>query len=242
MPAKLTQRIILGSLVATAILGIIPARGAKATEPLPEVTIHVRNYAGVEPGTLAEAEKVATSIFHKAGLQTRWVDTGTGALNSTPASRNDLDLSHLQLSILSGAMAQRMNRSDGVMGVAPGAGRDRRLVYVFYAGVAAMSDALVARSHSTHLWPASRGLILGAVIAHELGHILLNLEVHSSVGIMRGDWCPLDFERAARGELLFTEGQAQTIRVELARRATIRQQIERAQDHGSDPGAVSPNR
>jgi hypothetical protein len=48
--------------------------------------------------------------------------------------------------------------------------------------------------------------VFGAVIAHELGHIVLGAGSHSSIGIMRPKWRQEDFE-PARGALLFTRHQ-----------------------------------
>jgi len=57
-------------------------------------------------------------------------------------------------------------------------------------------------------------------IAHEIGHLLLNLETHSATGIMRGDWDLRDLQGVATGFLLFTPQQAEIIRTEVARRAS----------------------
>ena len=67
-----------------------------------------------------------------------------------------------------------------------------------------------------------KGHILGHVIAHEFGHLLLNLDSHSPTGIMRGMWDTNDFAAATYGDLLFTPQQAEVIRVDVARR--VRQQ------------------
>src|SRR5215831_2320685 len=50
--------------------------------------------------------------------------------------------------------------------------------------------------------PATVDQILGAMIAHELGHVLLNLPSHTETGIMRGDWDLKDLEDFAYGDLL----------------------------------------
>ena len=56
------------------------------------------------------------------------------------------------------------------------------------------------------------------MIAHELGHVLLNLPSHTGTGIMRGDWDLKDLEDIAYGYLLFMPQQAETMLVEVARR------------------------
>jgi hypothetical protein len=52
-------------------------------------------------------------------------------------------------------------------------------------------------------------------MAHELGHILLNLDVHPSKGLMRGDWNLRELQRAAVGHLIFTSEEGKQIRQEV---------------------------
>ena len=56
------------------------------------------------------------------------------------------------------------------------------------------------------------GLLLGYVIAHELGHLLLPAHSHSSSGLMRPD---LDMERAATKKLRLTADQIALIQERL---------------------------
>jgi hypothetical protein len=59
--------------------------------------------------------------------------------------------------------------------------------------------------------------MLGHVIAHEIGHLLLNVQTHSASGIMRGRWDLWDVQNAIYGHFLFTRQQAETIRGEVGR-------------------------
>ena len=52
-----------------------------------------------------------------------------------------------------------------------------------------------------------RGILMGHVIAHELGHLLLETPEHSVEGIMRARWGQSDLDRAAQGLLLFHPSQ-----------------------------------
>ena len=54
--------------------------------------------------------------------------------------------------------------------------------------------------------------MLGHVIAHEVGHLLLPTYSHSPTGLMRGEWDKRQVRDAARGALTFTDAQAQKIR------------------------------
>jgi len=62
------------------------------------------------------------------------------------------------------------------------------------------------------------GRILGEMMAHELGHVLLNLASHSHTGIMKGLWDLGDLWNAEYGSLLFTKEEAASLRTEAVRR------------------------
>lgn len=57
--------------------------------------------------------------------------------------------------------------------------------------------------------------ILGNVIAHELGHLLLGSNSHTPTGIMRARWDDKELRKAAMGDLLFTADQAESMRRKL---------------------------
>jgi hypothetical protein len=58
---------------------------------------------------------------------------------------------------------------------------------------------------------ASPSIVLGAAIAHELGHLLISKE-HTAVGIMQPYLNQSDFRDAREGRLLFTSEQAEAVR------------------------------
>lgn len=53
--------------------------------------------------------------------------------------------------------------------------------------------------------------LLGCVMAHEIGHLLLQSKVHSSEGLMRADFRPADLKRAGQRQLKFTLKQGEAI-------------------------------
>jgi hypothetical protein len=189
------------------------------------VIIHVYNSAEVDHKTLMEAEKVATEIFRKVGAESRWLDV---ALTSESKQENSADqesfnLSHIRVNIYPRLMDERLGLSNKVLGLAPGTGPDRQVIYVFYDRVEALAHSQVrAVFEGSIRRPATTGQILGHAIAHEIGHLLLNLESHSATGIMRGDWNLNDLQSVASGFLLFTPQQAEVIRAEVARRVGLR--------------------
>ena len=191
------------------------------SEP-PTITLHVYNYAEVDHKTLMGAEKVAAVIFRKAGVESLWVEAAPSSENKGANSKNQEWLSHLahfQIVIFPLSMAEPLHLPDNALGLAPGAGPDRLRVYVFYNRVESLAReqtrAQIKGSVCTQAGPAQ---ILGTVIGHEIGHLLLNLKSHSDVGIMRGGWDHNDLQTISYGSLLFTPQQAEVIRADVSRR------------------------
>jgi hypothetical protein len=53
--------------------------------------------------------------------------------------------------------------------------------------------------------------LLGYVMAHEIGHVLLHSTAHSSEGLMRKEFRPGDLKKAGQRLLKFTSEQAEAI-------------------------------
>jgi len=209
--------------ILIAFAGAVPNEAAPATKISDAFTIHVRNYANVDSKTLAAAEKVAGEIFRHARVGARWVDEATGnPVEIKPEGQGagtSLGVSDLSLSLYTHSMAEVLRLSDKVMGLPPGSGPDRQMVFVFYDSLEPLAERqVVAMRKGDITRPATRGQILGHMIAHELGHVLLNQTSHLPVGIMRGDWTLKDLQDAAFGTLLFTPQQSEVLRAEVARR------------------------
>ena len=61
-------------------------------------------------------------------------------------------------------------------------------------------------------------VVLGGVLAHEIGHLLLGTNSHGSIGLMQAQPRPIDWQRAARGALGFTKAEARKLRESVRRR------------------------
>jgi hypothetical protein len=62
------------------------------------------------------------------------------------------------------------------------------------------------------IWTSSRPVVLGHVIAHEVGHLLLGEGGHSRTGLMTADWNRAELERINQRAFTFTSQQAKEIR------------------------------
>jgi hypothetical protein len=136
---KTTLRWTLGAalVMASGLTGLDRAEAAASSETSPAITIHVHNYARVAPKTLAEAEEVASGIFQKAGVETRWVNI---VLIAESDQGNSVDhhartLADIQVSIFPHVMYDPASLPKNVMGLAPGNGPDRHLVYIFESNI-----------------------------------------------------------------------------------------------------------
>jgi hypothetical protein len=203
--------------------GVLPrqaAAGSVGSEA--SFTVQIYNYAGVDPRTLREAENVGAGIFRNAGEKTDWLDSAEAGHFALHRSA-DLPLTSLlrfQVRILSPEMAAHLDLNGSEMGLASGKGLDRLIVYICYSRIPELAKRqLTAKTHGTITRNATSGQILGAMIAHELGHLMLNLASHSETGIMRGNWDLKDLGDIADGVLCFTPQQSERIQTDIARRA-----------------------
>ena len=227
------QYLISGLILAVGLGQSGTAASADQAEPSLTITVHVFNYAQVDQETLSQAKEVATQIFRKVGVDTIWIEQDPNSPQGP-----SMNASNFQVNILTEQMAKILGLPDTTLGLAPGTPqeRGRRQVYVFYHRVEYLAEqqlmALVmdreARARAT------KGQILGHAMAHEIGHVLLNLESHSSKGVMRGPWNLNDLQLASHGQLLFTSGQAEVIRAEVVRRVRLHGTLEMARLEVSD--------
>ena len=229
MKTTLRWTLNVGLALTSGFTGLGHIAAAASSETSSAITVHVYNYAGVAPKTLTETEEVATGIFRKAGVEIRWADIVLTAESSraNSADHSTFTLADIQLSIFPREMYERTRVPNNVMGLAPGTGQDRRLVYIFDANVEARFWRLVGAHCGGRMErQVSKAQLLGHAIAHELGHLLLNQQVHSAQGIMRGEWGFTDYRDMTNGMLLFTPQQAELLRVDVRRRSGQQENLE----------------
>ena len=167
-----------------------------------EITISVYDYARVSTELLAAAEEDARRVFRQAGVETVWATCLPKLEKIQPSDCYIVDTTHLMLKILPRAIsAQARDRSD-VLGMALVDGKGvGYYAYVFY-------DSVQRVAEERKLGHA----VLGDVLAHEIGHLLLGSNSHSVSGIMSAHWYGEDLRRISEAAMLFTPSQARMLR------------------------------
>jgi hypothetical protein len=195
----LTLRISAAGLVMAGVLGGMPEGAwAGATGAL-EMRILIVNHAGAPPEVLTVAERAAARVFDQIAIQTSWHVSGLKAGSGLDQIEDDLG-SAIIVSLLSEPMELQMKAPPTVMGIAVPGGR---LAKIMYGRVEGMAQAV-----NTDL-----ATVLGHVIAHEIGHLLLSRDAHSSGGIMSATLNP---QLAARGVLWFSPAEGTVARARVA--------------------------
>ena len=186
-------------ITAAAGLGMALLMGGQAAARERPLALTVRVYTADTDFTteqLAEAEAQAAKVYAEAGVTLRWVHESRNEESAEPGTYA------VRLILLSGAKAQKVialqHAEDGVLGLAAGLTRS---AYIFCNRVV-ITAGLNGISHVN---------MLGYAIAHELGHLVLPPNSHSSSGIMRASVYP----RTAR-LAYFTDKQGMVIRSFLA--------------------------
>jgi hypothetical protein len=155
------------------------------------VHVLVSDAAGIPVQVAAEARQTTERIFRRFNVEISWVD---------PASSNlDLTMPYV-IRVVRSTNSQWHDASSRSLGFAMPGTRVATVVYPRVLQIAGDS--------------AGVGVVLGHVISHELGHLLLRQTAHSASGLMQAE---MDVTGAEQGRLLFTPEQADAIRANLSR-------------------------
>ena len=186
-----TLRNLVGLMAGVTL--ILAGSPAWATSPV--ILVYIDNHAPIRPEALAQAKEYATEVYAAAGLSMAWEERAV--VDTQPVAVR------LTVALLSGSgeerVAEEIDAKAATLGFAPDGSRR---AYIFCRRIA-------GRARSTG---ESVGVVLGRVLAHELGHLLLPRQGHSDTGIMRAQ-----LDQWLFGIPAFTDAQAMFIRTSLAR-------------------------
>jgi hypothetical protein len=171
----------------------------------PAITVRVVDFAAMPGRTLPQAENVAARILSKAGVDIHWLDCSVADVEPSGCSQTP-GLADLFLRIVISIPHQMSGDALGIAALDAVGGTGQ------YATVYYGRGENVAETSQADAFP-----ILGAAMAHEIGHLLLGAR-HSPKGVMCGHWHWEELQRLSKGALLFTLEQGEDLRAEINRR------------------------
>jgi len=196
------NRIVWTFLCLSLIVVAVKALPASASEEpaYPTILVQVYNYSHASSMVVKTAEKQAGYILGRAGVRVLWSDCSVASVKAiqNPCRK---DAGKIRLELLSTGAGNGSRCSVWGVAVHPGLAR------VYYEPVYRLAVEYAVES--------GLGRILGTVIAHEMGHLLLGPNGHDGIGIMQPYWTFDQVRRALMGVLQFTPQQSKTIRVRL---------------------------
>jgi hypothetical protein len=202
--------------IAVSLLGAInlassDAGFANVAEPSAMLRVRVNNYTQASPSIVAKAEREAGRILGEAGLRMVWLDCPMEHYGGVHVQQNPclepLEATDIVLRVLSERTQNKFQ--DTVFGFA--------VVPIFASVYYDYALRSAKRDNDEFEVP----VILGCVIAHELGHLLLGSNSHSGSGVMQPQWGRKQVKQALTGGLLFTHEQSKHIQAEVERRTSV---------------------
>jgi hypothetical protein len=201
------MRRLVAFIFTAAILG---ARFSSASErPAVEqsVTVQIHDYAQVPNDSLSSATAMVSRMYEKIGVRIEWMGVvRQGDRHARSERREETSqtaIAQMTIIILTPKMAARGQVAEGVLGFAAVADEGMgRICYAIFDRVRSVALSI----------PTSESQVLGFVMAHEIGHLLLPRGSHSVKGLMRDHWDVRDLRRIDLMKLQFSEDQATQIR------------------------------
>jgi hypothetical protein len=166
------------------------------------ITVEVKNAARITHYTVSRAEAVASSLFERAGIEIEWIECFSASID--PWQSSCLETTNTdQFTIV-------IRQNHGTARV-----HDTALGYSLpFSGMhnhAAVFWQSVSRTAQRNSDAVDERTLLGMVMAHELGHLLMGSGRHGP-GVMNAGWRRSDFREMGQCRFRFTLEQAAQLR------------------------------
>lgn len=185
------------AVMAAAIVMLWTGSARAQSYQVARIKVMVLDNVKLSPSLLTRAETEAGRLFREAGIEIHWINCSKPG--DTDNCHHVLRVDEFMLHIVHDGRTQ----TDLVFGEA----------FLGEDGTGKFSDVFFDRIRDT---AGDLGLsvanLLGAVSAHELGHLLLGTRSHSLIGIMEPVWRNESLRRIGMGTLLFTPEQSQLMK------------------------------
>ena len=198
--------LVLGAVLAGAATpGLARTRRTHDTKSSITFAVRVYNHARLAPDVLSSAERETDSIFRSAGVEIAWIDCPLNLEQwaDYPACQAKFGPADFMVKILPPDMAERAPWPRARLAHATECGPDLTGCWAAISYRKVENLALMAE--------VPFPMILGKVMAHELGHLLLGPD-HSPTGIMRAALDTGNFEPGRLPSLVFLDAQRERLR------------------------------
>jgi hypothetical protein len=199
----------LAGMLGVLGFGAEESRAARVSEPSPAIRIRVNNYARASAAVLSGAQKEAGRVLARAGLRIEWQvcpATKSADIENDPC-REPLKANEVVLRIIAAP--------------APGKFQDAAFGFAVVPLVATVFFEYVVRTAEKDAADFEAPVLLGCVIAHEVGHLLLGLKSHADSGVMQARWERKQVRQALTGSLLFSRDQGKSMQAEMQKRMSV---------------------
>jgi len=208
------------------LLFVIAAVGCQAA-PFPRIRVRMYDYTNITQPELERATSEATKRLAEAGIISEWVPC---RIHSRPVAEPRCDKSFTPsdfvVNILPHGMAARFKQPVHALAfTAIGSAMSQNWEsWIFYDAIRALGER-----------EASTGVLLGGVISHELGHLLVVSEAHTEAGLMQASWSAQQLDDLAHGRFRFTPEAMAAMRAGFDRRWD-RSELDQSQAAAHQPG------
>lgn len=186
------------------VLGVtwtaFPSLGAGANDTKPTITLRMVNEAGVDHRTISRAVREAAAILDHSGVELVWLSCEAGWADPTSVNPCRQQTGPLEFWFFIVAQKPRGKSTEMVGFTDWVEGSTHGLAGAYYPAAV----QLARRDQND----CDTYQILGAAIAHEVGHLLLGANAHSSLGLMQAVWNPVQVKQITTGALNFTPDQS----------------------------------
>jgi hypothetical protein len=190
----------------TVILALTSGAAATLADNRPVLTLRVVNEGGVDPKPLALAKKEATRVLAHSGIDLIWLNCESGRSVWRSADPCNRTRGPAEYWIRIVTRRPRTTAGDMLGFTELDESTNAGSAGIYYP----------AAEDAARRWRVRVGDILGAAIAHEVGHLLLGANAHTATGIMQPNWDRPQFTLIGISELDFTARQGRQLRDRIA--------------------------
>lgn len=179
---------------------------AAQVSDLREIEVMMQDDTGMTSSVLKRAEGDASQVLRTAGIEVQWINCPKGS--QTKECRHFPESNEFMLHVVrTGKTPNDLIFGEAFLGEG-GIGKYADVFFDRIAGAEAESGVDFSE-------------LLGAVCAHELGHLLLGSRSHSTAGIMQAIWRRDALTKIGMGLMLFTGQESRTMRERLGQASLI---------------------